>query len=227
MVFCDNIGVGRKRPPAFFLYVCGALAQLIRAPALQAGGRGFESLTLHHFLLAPNRRYFRGIMEERNEVMRAQIVKINPKTVVLKNEKGVFATVAKTKLEFEYKIGDIITLEKNGDEVYFLPSTAPSLNSSFDFWDDLEVSDSPKRRQPEIEYNNKSTTSALIAILLVFVGYFIAFYICCFTAIGLIIYSFIHMSETDYKNKPFAITITIIAIILLVCEICVAVGNGL
>lgn len=59
MVFCDNIGVGRKRPPAFFLYVCGALAQLIRAPALQAGGRGFESLTLHHFLLSTkkNRRF--------------------------------------------------------------------------------------------------------------------------------------------------------------------------
>ncbi len=26
----------------------GALAQLARAPALQVGGRGFESLTLHH-----------------------------------------------------------------------------------------------------------------------------------------------------------------------------------
>jgi hypothetical protein len=26
----------------------GALAQLARAPALQAGGPGFESLTLHH-----------------------------------------------------------------------------------------------------------------------------------------------------------------------------------
>ncbi len=27
----------------------GALAQLARAPALQAGGPGFESPTLHHF----------------------------------------------------------------------------------------------------------------------------------------------------------------------------------
>jgi hypothetical protein len=30
----------------------GALAQLARAPALQAGGPGFESLTLHHGLVA-------------------------------------------------------------------------------------------------------------------------------------------------------------------------------
>ena len=27
---------------------CGGLAQLVRAPALQAGGRGFESHTPHH-----------------------------------------------------------------------------------------------------------------------------------------------------------------------------------
>ena len=29
----------------------GAIAQLARAPALQAGGPGFESLLLHHFKL--------------------------------------------------------------------------------------------------------------------------------------------------------------------------------
>ena len=33
--------------------------------------------------------------------MRAQIVKINPKTIVIKNEKGRFATVSKTKLDFD------------------------------------------------------------------------------------------------------------------------------
>ena len=31
-----------------FIGLCGALAQLARAPALQAGGPGFESPTLHH-----------------------------------------------------------------------------------------------------------------------------------------------------------------------------------
>ena len=31
--------------------ICGALAQLARAPALQAGGPGFESPTLHHELI--------------------------------------------------------------------------------------------------------------------------------------------------------------------------------
>src|ERR1035441_7074189 len=31
----------------------GRLAQLVRAPALQAGSRGFESLTAHHLLFNP------------------------------------------------------------------------------------------------------------------------------------------------------------------------------
>ena len=31
------------------LIVDGELAQLARAPALQAGGQGFESLILHHY----------------------------------------------------------------------------------------------------------------------------------------------------------------------------------
>jgi hypothetical protein len=30
---------------------CGRLAQLVRAPALQAGGRRFEPCTAHHLLL--------------------------------------------------------------------------------------------------------------------------------------------------------------------------------
>ncbi len=29
--------------------ICGGIAQLARAPALQAGGQEFESLYLHHF----------------------------------------------------------------------------------------------------------------------------------------------------------------------------------
>ena len=34
----------------FILHSRGAVAQLARAPALQAGCQGFESLQLHHFL---------------------------------------------------------------------------------------------------------------------------------------------------------------------------------
>src|ERR1700730_9537071 len=35
----------------------GRLAQLVRAPALQAGGRRFESCTAHHtFLVRPNKK---------------------------------------------------------------------------------------------------------------------------------------------------------------------------
>lgn len=32
--------------------------------------------------------------------MRAQIVKINPKTVVIKNERGIFATILEDKVGF-------------------------------------------------------------------------------------------------------------------------------
>ncbi len=33
--------------------LCGRLAQLVRAPALQAGGRRFESCTAHHSIRSP------------------------------------------------------------------------------------------------------------------------------------------------------------------------------
>jgi hypothetical protein len=52
-----NSGVGKEelrdprwyddRRPQLPLRLCGRLAQLVRAPALQAGCRGFESLTAH------------------------------------------------------------------------------------------------------------------------------------------------------------------------------------
>ena len=35
--------------------VVGAVAQLARAPALHAGGQGFEFLPLHHFILTISR----------------------------------------------------------------------------------------------------------------------------------------------------------------------------
>lgn len=44
---CDNISSGETAPPVSPLGY-GALAQLARAPALQAGGQEFESLMLHH-----------------------------------------------------------------------------------------------------------------------------------------------------------------------------------
>ena len=44
---CDSISSGETAPPVSPLGY-GALAQLARAPALQAGGQEFESLMLHH-----------------------------------------------------------------------------------------------------------------------------------------------------------------------------------
>lgn len=48
-LFCEGLGLVSVSPaPPYF----GDVAQLARAPALQAGGRGFESLHLHHVEMA-------------------------------------------------------------------------------------------------------------------------------------------------------------------------------
>ena len=65
LVIRDNIRSVESAPPLSTPYF-GALAQLIRAPALQAGGRGFESLTLHHFYL---RRFGDFLLQINNEVL--------------------------------------------------------------------------------------------------------------------------------------------------------------
>jgi len=160
--------------------------------------------------------------------MKAQIVKVNQKTVVLKNEKGVFATVSKNKLDFDYKLGDLITLEKDGDEVYFLPMSAPSLHSKNDFWDDSNlVKDIEKDASVEDEGDGKAISGALLCIVFLLVGYYVAYYICCGAAIGCLIYSISKLSSAKSWKKGVAIVLIIIAVILLIGEISIASRNGL
>lgn len=160
--------------------------------------------------------------------MKAQIVKVNQKTVVLKNEKGVFATVSKNKLDFDYKLGDLITLEKDGDEVYFLPMSAPSLHSENDFWDDSNlVKDIEKDASVEDEGDGKAISGALLCIVFLLVGYYVAYYICCGAAIGCLIYSISKLSSAKSWKKGVAIVLIIIAVILLIGEISIASRNGL
>ncbi len=160
--------------------------------------------------------------------MKAQIVKVNQKTVVLKNEKGVFATVSKNKLDFDYKLGDLITLEKDGDEVYFLPMSAPSLHSKNDFWDDSNlVKEIEKDASVEDEGDGKAISGALLCIVFLLVGYYVAYYICCGAAIGCLIYSISKLSSAKSWKKGVAIVLIIIAVILLIGEISIASRNGL
>ena len=69
--------------------------------------------------------------------MQARIVKINPKTVVIKNSKDRFVTIPKNKLEFDFELGDTIEIERNGNEFYFLPQRDPrEYRNMEEFWDD-------------------------------------------------------------------------------------------
>lgn len=73
--------------------------------------------------------------------MRARIVKRDEKNIVLKTEKDRFLKVPKKNIDFDFKVGDWITIEKNEDEIYILPQ------DSSDFWgekdnDDYQEADS-------------------------------------------------------------------------------------
>ena len=52
--------------------------------------------------------------------MRARIVKRDEKIVVLKTEKDKFLKVPKKNIDFDFKVGDWVTIEKNEDEIYIL-----------------------------------------------------------------------------------------------------------
>ncbi len=75
--------------------------------------------------------------------MRAKIVKINDKTIVIKNSSNKFLTVPKNELSFDYELGDTIEIEKNGDEYYFLPYKEKSHKKASidDFWEEGDDSD--------------------------------------------------------------------------------------
>ena len=159
--------------------------------------------------------------------MRAQIVKINPKTVVLKNTKGVFATIPKTKLDFEYKLGDLITMEKNGDEVYFLPASAPSLKSSVeDFWRDSSLA-KEIREAENGEYTEQAMNGALLSILFEIIGFICFFYLFGLMAIGCLVYSFANLSSASPKSKGAVIAIQVVSVIIIFVELGLAVRAGL
>lgn len=159
--------------------------------------------------------------------MRAQIVKINPKTVVLKNTKGVFATIPKTKLDFEYKLGDLITMEKNGNEVYFLPANAPSLQSKVeDFWGDSGVVEEIREAEKK-EYSEQAMTGALLSVLFEIIGFFCLFYLFGLSALGCIVFAFANLSRANPKNKGAVIAILVVSILVLIAEFNYAAANGL
>ena len=58
------------------LSASGAVAQLARAPALQAGCQGFESLQLHHFFLNILNKHFAGDRESYWRPQRRKLIAV-------------------------------------------------------------------------------------------------------------------------------------------------------
>ncbi|MBQ3468411.1 hypothetical protein IJN73_01145 [Candidatus Saccharibacteria bacterium] len=59
----------------------------------------------------------------------AKVMKANNKTVVVKTKSGKFLTVKRSDIDFDVKAGTTLSIEKNGNELYFLPESSS-------FWDD-------------------------------------------------------------------------------------------
>lgn len=78
--------------------------------------------------------------------MKAKIVKIEKDSVVIKNSKDKFVTIPKKRLEFEYKLGDTIEIEKNGNTFYFLPTSSNTEENMLEaFWDDENEEHEPSK----------------------------------------------------------------------------------
>ena len=147
--------------------------------------------------------------------MRAQIVKINPKTVVIKNEKNVFATVQKTKLDFKYNLGDIITLEKNGDEIYYLPCSSLNFQTNTTTYNNPPVHTATNLEN----YNDKSLIGSIITLGIVLAGYVVLFHVCVFVAMPVFFYSLYHFSETKPSRKSIVAIILVISAIAWIFEV--------
>lgn len=152
--------------------------------------------------------------------MKAQIVKINPKTVVIKNTKGVFATISKTKLEFEYKLGDTIILKKNGDEVYFLPNSAAGFQAGNDFWNDSPSAKSLEQNTQDGESNNdKAIVGSVLVIGLAIVAYFFAAIPCLCGAVAATCYYCAQVKDTPPEKRVLGNTLLVIGIIFWIIEL--------
>ncbi len=147
--------------------------------------------------------------------MRAKVMKIGEKTVVLKGENGKFTTVSKKELDFNYRLGSVITVEKNGSELYFLP-----LDS--DFWGGSGEDD-----------DSGKTTNALIFSLInlggALVGIFIAWKIClCVSFVFCIaaIFSLADPRGSKDSNRGVATTVLFAGIILWIVVLYLAAVTG-
>ncbi len=159
--------------------------------------------------------------------MRAQIVKINPKTVVIKNERGIFATIQKTKLDFDYSLGDIIILERNGDEVYFLPKNVSNLQTGVDFWSDDVGTEKNIKEKDVKEYNNDALMGGIWLIVLATIGWFVAVFICFCAALGVLKFSLSRLKEVEPDKKTIAEVLLAVGIVMWVAEILFIIGSNL
>ena len=160
--------------------------------------------------------------------MRARIVKINDKTVVLKGSNDKFATVAKSKFQFKYQLGDYIIIEKDGDNLYFLPDSASERPTSKGEIDASFLDDMPEVKTKKDDDNPESShalVATIISLSLAAVGWFVAFFFCLIGAIAATVFAFTKLKQSGSKHDA-VIILMVINIIVWIVEIAIAVSWG-
>ena len=118
-------------------------------------------------------------------------------------------------------------MEKNGSEVYFLPASAPSLQSKVeDFWGDSGVVEEIREAEKE-EYSEQAMTGALLSILFEIIGFMVLYYLFALMAVGCLVFSFANLSNTKPKSRGTVVAIQVVSVIIFIVELGVAIRNGL
>ena len=154
--------------------------------------------------------------------MRARIVQNSEKTIVLKTEKDAFLKLPKKDIAFEYKLGDWVTIEKNGDEIYVLPQ------DSSDFWN---AEDTDIYREAD-NFAISSLILNLLAIVASFLNLWNLYAGLIWVALAGLSLIFAALSKTKKSSLYKAARITMwvslmFYLVLLVIVLCTAIGSTL
>lgn len=154
--------------------------------------------------------------------MQARIVKRDEKIVTLKTEKDKFLKVPKKNIDFDFKVGDWVTIEKNEDEIYILPQ------DSSDFWgekDNGDYQEADSSAAASLVFNSLAIVASFLNLWNFYAG---------LVWVGLAVFGLIFglLSKAKksgiYKAARIAMWISLaFYLIILVMVICTAIGPAM